>query len=353
MVHTKFSATNQTVRFRLLIALLLGIMVASGVPQAVSAAPNQQVGTTNSGHILVQHPVKVQHQAPSYPYPTIVTRWNSNVRKGPHKHAPKVSVLPPNYVARITGKNIKATWWEIETIEAHPKKLGWIAKSIVYTYGDWAGVRTLAHPKFTIYDKAAHVYQGPGFDYPVWGESQPHSVWTPTGRTNNNGWWQVQRQGNYGWFSAKHGSISGDFWWLPVVQVKAPVVHVPAPHVAPTPHVEPKPHVPSVPVYKQHGHAPANACYVQKHSSVSTQHVNIYVNPGHQWGVSAYLANWAYALQHQNGWYQVWMGPESTGWVWGQEVQSSGVCPWHQPAAPHAAQPVAPHAAQPQSGSGY
>ena len=131
----KYQPIAQTVGQKFIAILLLVAIVLSILPHAAFAAPTQQYGSTHKQK-PTQHPPKAEYAEPVYEYPTIKTRWRSNVRKGPHKQAALVTVLPAHYTARITGRNIKATWWEIETIEQYPKKLGWIAKHIVYTYGD-------------------------------------------------------------------------------------------------------------------------------------------------------------------------------------------------------------------------
>lgn len=342
MFDKKYTVTARLTTVHLMIALMISIITASSLPNVAAA---QQYGASGQGKGAAQS------APPAYDYPTITTRWRANVRKGPHIDAPVATVLPARYTARITGRNIKGTWWEIATIEQYPKQLGWIARSIVYTYGDAYKTPALAHPMLTIHDKPAYVYVGPGSQYQILGETLANATWVPTGRTAQNDWWQVQWEGYYGWINAEAGAMSGDFWWLPVVKYAPPVVYTPTatPQMPPTPTpytpppATPTPYAPDVPVYKAGGYPPTHVCVVKNPGAKHGDYVNVHIRAGHQWGLTAYLTDWAQVTDYQRGWYQLQMGAKNSGWVWAQAVELSGSCSW---------QPVTPTAA-PSSGTGY
>jgi hypothetical protein len=184
---------------------------------------------------------------------------------------------------------------------------------------------------------SSRVRTGPGLNYADYYFLSGGTTLPIVGRNAEGTWWAVPGPGDgpgpYGWISGAIVTVQGDTSNLPVLP------DTPTP---PTPWPEP-----GLPVLGSADAPPVNSCVAYQSGRVLDEDLpHVRSGPGGQFGVIGQLGRnrWAEVIRGSEGWYEIQIGLNNTGWVEAVDVGLGGPCATPKPDAPIIINPGAPPA---------
>jgi len=249
------------------------------------------------------------------------TYRETNVHLGPGKNYGISYLLPENTKVAVVGRNLNSTWWVV--MDSVNGGQGWVSAAETEIFGNTDSLPILAAPTLTptpeipligkefpehdICEVAdtdrsgpVYVYSGPGKqDFSIVAVLNMDRWVRVIDMNSSSDWYQVQDEtGIVGWVFVEEVAHNG---YCPPVDEFT-----------------------ELPVIENPGSPPSDVCLANRPGQFPP--VEVYLGPGRQYALVAYLGNWAEVLKSEGDWHLILVGPGDVGWVSDGAVDLAGPC---------------------------
>jgi uncharacterized protein YgiM (DUF1202 family) len=250
------------------------------------------------------------------------TYRETDVHLGPGKSYDILYILPENTSATVIGRNLNSTWWVVS--DSVNGGQGWVSAAETEIFGSTDSLPILAAPTITPVPEVpligkefpehdicevtdtdgsggpVYVYAGPGRqDFSIVAVLGMNRWVTVINLNNSSDWYQVQDEtGIIGWINVEDVAHNG--------------------------YCPPEDEFTGLPMIENPGSPPSDVCLANRPGQFPP--VEVYLGPGRQFALVAYLGNWAEILKSESDWHLILVGPGDVGWVSGEAVDITGPC---------------------------